>query len=209
MWQEIINNYFKSFILLSVLLAVSSVNAASISYQIRDINAGVNNADYRASWASQSSAISTQELNDFNFKFGGNNSFSRLAVSFATGNNTQLAFQLAVDAGYGGALYLDNNLLTKNATDLWWNYNWNNGSEILSGLASNLSLGNHVLEVFWAEGCCNGSNSARFSVNGSDWQDLNMANLDRLNPVPVPAAFWFFGSGLIGLLGVNRKRILG
>ena len=32
--------------------------------------------------------------------------------------------------------------------------------------------------------------------------------LDNLsfNPVPVPAAAWLFGSGLVGLIGVGRRR---
>ena len=30
-------------------------------------------------------------------------------------------------------------------------------------------------------------------------------NLDSVNPVPVPAAVWLFGSGLIGLIGVSRR----
>lgn len=29
---------------------------------------------------------------------------------------------------------------------------------------------------------------------------------DNVSPVPVPAAVWLFGSGLMGLLGFNRKR---
>jgi hypothetical protein len=30
--------------------------------------------------------------------------------------------------------------------------------------------------------------------------------LGKLQPVPVPAAFWLFGSGLLGLLGMARRR---
>lgn len=198
--------YFKSFILLSALLAVSSVNAATISYQKRDINVGVNNADYKASWASQSSAITTQTLSDFDDRLGGFNTFSRLAVNFATGNNAQVDFELAVDAGYGGAIYLDNVLLKTDTSDLWWGHDWNNTSEILSAAANNLSLGNHILEVFWAEGCCNGTNSGRFNVSGGGWQSLSAANLNGLAPVPLPAAIWLFGSGIVSLLGYKRKK---
>ena len=44
------------------------------------------------------------------------------------------------------------------------------------------------------------------------WDSYNVDNTDLLsnvivniNPVPVPAAFWLLGSGLIGLAGVRRK----
>lgn len=38
------------------------------------------------------------------------------------------------------------------------------------------------------------------SVSG-DWFE------GSLNPVPVPGAIWLFGSGLIGLVGIRRKRM--
>jgi hypothetical protein len=30
--------------------------------------------------------------------------------------------------------------------------------------------------------------------------------LGKLQPVPVPAAFWLFGSGLLGLVSISRRR---
>ncbi len=194
------------FLVLFLVLAVSGANAATISYQTRGITSGVNNTDYKASWASQTSTITTQTLNNLNTYFGGNNTFSHLSINFATGKNAQVGFQLAVDAGYGGAIYIDNALLTKNTTDLWWANNWANTGEILSASANNLTLGNHILEVFWAEKCCNGSNGARFNVNGGSWQNLSSANLNTLAPVPAPAAVWLFGSGIVSLLGYKRKK---
>ena len=47
------------------------------------------------------------------------------------------------------------------------------------------------------------------------WQDGNLQPIPAvdvtyvgatLNPVPVPAAVWLFGSGLIGLVGVARRK---
>ncbi len=199
-------NRFKSFILLFAVLGFSTTQAATINYQKRTINNGVNNTDYKASWNSQTSAISSQSINDFTDKLGGNNTFSHLIVDFTSSKST-LSFDFAVDAGFGGAVYLDNKLVTKNTTDLWWGKNWNASSEILS-FTSLLRAGNHTLEVFWAEGCCNGANSGRFSLNGvGNWQSLATANLDPLKPVPVPAAAWLFGSGIASLFGLRRKAI--
>lgn len=45
------------------------------------------------------------------------------------------------------------------------------------------------------------ANLANFSYSPSDSTD-NFAP----TPVPAPAAAWLFGSGLIGLLGLGRKR---
>jgi hypothetical protein len=52
--------------------------------------------------------------------------------------------------------------------------------------------------------------------SGGDWQDGNFlavtdvtyqgATVTVVNPVPVPGAVWLFGSGLIGMVGLKRRR---
>lgn len=53
------------------------------------------------------------------------------------------------------------------------------------------------------------STSAIFPINGNDYigqtQWLSIVAIDFL-PVPVPAAFWLFGSGLLGLIGISRRK---
>jgi hypothetical protein len=46
-----------------------------------------------------------------------------------------------------------------------------------------------------------------FILEVTTWTGLE-AGLDnvRLNPIPVPAALWLFGSGLLGLIGIARRR---
>lgn len=40
------------------------------------------------------------------------------------------------------------------------------------------------------------------------WEDdsIALSNPTSLNPIPVPAAIWLFGSGLIGLFGLVRRK---
>jgi hypothetical protein len=198
----------KTIVLLSALLGLGSVQAATITYETREINAGVNSADYKASWYAQTSAITSANITDFNLIWGGNNTFSHLIVDFSS-DASQLLFQLGVDAGYGGALYLNRSLIAKNPNDLWWNYSWTNNGQLLFSYTNAISAGNYILESFWAEDCCNGANSGRLSLDGgTSWQALSTTNLNALAPVPVPAAVWLFGSGIAGLMGFSRKKML-
>jgi peptidyl-prolyl cis-trans isomerase A (cyclophilin A) len=42
--------------------------------------------------------------------------------------------------------------------------------------------------------------------SASGWQATNFVTVNSVAAVPLPAAAWLFGSGLIGLVGVVRKR---
>lgn len=194
---------------LGLALATASLaaQASLITYEVR----GISNAafgDYRAGWSAQGSSIVNSTPTNFSGVFGANNSYDHLRIDFTAGSGVaggSLAFQLAPDAGYGGALYFDGVLLNTNASDLWWGGNWNAMSELLVGNVSNLSAGNHRLDAYWAEGCCNGGQAGRFSVNGGAWQNLSVTNLDRL-AVPEPGSLALLGLGIAGLMAGRRKR---
>jgi hypothetical protein len=38
--------------------------------------------------------------------------------------------------------------------------------------------------------------------------NVTMSNKDKISQVPVPAAVWLFGAGMLGLLGLRRKALL-
>lgn len=191
---------------IATTLMSASALAASIVYETRPIDPSVNTTDYRTSWLSQTSAITSNVISNFNGTYAGNNSFAHLVINFDIGGSHAgiWNFQIAPDAGYGGAIYLDGIRLDYKPEDLWWGGNWGNSNEILNGSLS-LASGPHVFEGFWAEGCCNGAQGGRFSVNGGNWQALTTANLNAAN-VPAPATFWLFAIGFAGLV-VSRERL--
>lgn len=67
-----------------------------------------------------------------------------------------------------------------------------NGSEIVSGTTTSLSAGVHKLSL------------ALNAING-DHEHITI----RASVVPVPAAIWLFGSALMGLVGVSRRKVSG
>ena len=115
-------------------------------------------------------------------------------------------FEFAPDAGFGGAIYFDGSEVASDTSNLWWGNNWNNTNEILDTSITGLLAGAHTLDVYWAENCCNGGQSARFSVDaGQSWMSLSVDNIDAAS-VPEPGSLALFGLGLAGLVVTRKKQ---
>jgi hypothetical protein len=191
---------------LAVGLLAQAATASVITYETRaiDLSSGIafdSSTDYRQSWANQGTAVSTQVLPDFSGVKTplDNYTFSHLSIAFSTSVTTDWTLQLGVDAGYGGAIYLDGVLVESKPVDLWWVYDWANTSQLMTVVSQPLAAGNHVVEGYWAEICCNGGQAARFTADGSTW----LTPVALANPVPLPPALWLFATALAGL-GVSR-----
>ena len=187
-----------------------TANASTITYDRRSITdfTFLGAQDYRLGWTQQSSPVSSNALSDFQGQAPGDNSFTHLAINFDVGSSTNIIFQLGIDAGYGGELRLDGNLLTRNSNDMWWNFNWSNSGGILNSSLLALGNGHHVLDGFWAEACCSGGQAGRFSIdNGAHWQNLDVRSLNTLAAVPEPGMLAVFGIGFAGLgFGLSRRK---
>lgn len=216
--------------LASILLCFASTNlfAATLTLQTRSIDdrASISNSilesGYRTTWSNQNSAISTRGLTEFdNISLATNGTVESVFAYFKTtfsidedSASKDWGFRVGLDAGHGAAIYLDGNLINSDTSDLWWKYNWNNSSEILSRNGLDLLAGNHLLEIFWAESCCHGSSDAQFTTNGTSWNTLSKSNLETagksnlvtVSAVPLPMTIWLFGSGVIMLVATRKHK---
>ena len=185
--------------------ATCTAHAATINISTRAITSSIDNNDFISSWSSQSSAINTNSTSEFTAFYSGQNSISHLSVDFNTSQAGTWGFEAGLDAHYGAALYLDNTLLGNRVDDLWWSYNWNN-ADIMSSLNNPIVAGAHTLDIYWAESCCNGYNSAQFTTDGNNWQSLSTANLETYAAtVPEPTTIALLSLGLAGIAAKRRK----
>jgi hypothetical protein len=199
--------------LASVHLSASTMTLQSRSLDPRSITNDIATDGYRGTWNNLTSAITTQSLDAFDDLRVASQSttahvFSYFTADFSISADAALndwGFRAGLDAGHGAALYLDGVEVDKNTSDLWWAYNWNNTSEILSITGVNLAVGDHKLELFWAESCCHGSADAEFMLNTGSWETLSTTELNTF-AVPIPMAIWLFGSGVIAMVSVQRKQ---
>jgi len=199
-------NFAMSVLLFSLLS--SNINAASIDIETMNFNRNTNGNDLESAWTSQSSTVNTHSISVFNSYRPGRYSINRLTAQFSLGSAVTWGFEAGLDAHYGAEIYLDDGLIGDRVDDLWWSGNWAN-SDVLSALNNGLTAGEHTLELYWAEACCNGASSMRFTTDGSTWQSLSVENLatasSATHAVPEPLSVWLMSAGLV-ILMLNRRK---
>ncbi|MFK7888420.1 MAG: CCXG family PEP-CTERM protein [Gammaproteobacteria bacterium] len=195
---------FFASILLSAVMVSGAANAGEIIFETRATNNEVMPWDALGSWQAQSSPVTASELLEFTNVFTpGSQRHSRLQLQFDATGADLWEFEFGLDAGFGAAIYLNDELATSNGADLWWGYNWNASDQLLR-LSSNLFMdGINTIDVYWAENCCAGGQSGRFRTDSGSWRALSTANL---NQVAEPGSIALLTAGLGGLVAARRQR---
>jgi len=184
-----------------------SANAATIDLQSTTYT-GSSPIDFTSTWnALATPSTVPTSLAEFTGVKTGNNKLNKLTASFDLMAGQSVDFRFGLDAGLGAEFYLDGVQAAKRSDDVWWSNNWNNSDVVTFSLAPLIANASTVLEIFWAERCCNGANSGQFSIdNGHTWMALSTQNLEQLSPVPLPAAAWLFGSALLAFGGMRARQ---
>lgn len=189
------------------LLLSISVNAGLFTLESRGINAGIDDTDFVSSWNSQTTMISNTMLDGFKMYKTGNNTINRLSFDFNLANFGSWGFEAGLDAGYGAALLIDSNIETNRTDNLWWRYNWGN-SDVMRSHDISLASGQHTFELYWAENCCNGASSLRFTTDGNTWSDLTTENIAAVT-VPAPQTILLLLIVLTGFIYLRSKKPVG
>lgn len=106
---------------------------------------------------------------------------SRFTVTGA--NSGSWCFRLGADLGGGGAMFVDGAPMTMSSSDLWWDNSWGRTADILQG-CKHLSAGEHDIEIYGWEGCCDGAQTLQFKAAGSNFKVWSPQNLPIFVPAP-------------------------
>jgi hypothetical protein len=95
-------------------------------------------------------------------------------------DDSSWSFQTPTDFSNGGINMLDGTIINKYTEDTW-----TEGTPSTKlDFTVTLSKGNHVIEYYGSQACCDGTTAWKFQVNGGEWLDLTIDNLDNYMIVP-------------------------
>ncbi|EDY86332.1 hypothetical protein GP5015_1806 [gamma proteobacterium HTCC5015] len=103
--------------------------------------------------------------------------FSEAWFPVGSGEEGIWTFRFGGDFGYGGGLYVDDQVIDEDwANNLWWANNWGSPSVVQGSIS--LTQGYHSIRIIGFEDCCDGGATVQFRKPGGAYQAWNTTNLD-------------------------------
>jgi hypothetical protein len=115
------------------------------------------------------------------------------------------SLRAGVDYGDGGAVFLDGVALAFNKNDMWWAGSYANPTQSFQFSSVAIGAGNHTLQLFGLERCCDGGQQAQFSFDGRSFTTFG-TNDGLAAAVPEPETYVLMLAGLGALGFVARRR---
>lgn len=193
----------------------ANAHASTTTIQIGASNAGpqASAAAYQATVdaaVTKSAVVAVYENISNQTVFGGSNANTafKSSVSFGVSAAQAGAWEIrsGVDFGNGGALFIDGVALDFKTNDMWWAGNYNDASQHFS-VGLNLAAGNHTLNLYGLENCCDGTQQAQFKFGNAGFTTFGSTDgLIAAVPEPETYAMLLAGLGLIGF--ASRRRAI-
>lgn len=198
-----------AFLLIGQSLVTTSLHALDFQVDFRNSTyqtvAGDTFSDLLAQHQSETliqSNVTTglEDISTSVYAAGATANYSMLmSTTLTVGVAGQYTFQVGTDWGRGGATALidnsDSSIVFERVIvdDIWWGYNWNNTDVFTTTF--DFEVGDsYTLAWVGFEGCCGGSSTLRFSVDGGAYVPLTSPNIDPVViPEPTPATLILSG----------------
>lgn len=186
---------------------LSSTTAVSVTYASGPVSSAPADGDSMVSAVDTAVAtggtgyctVSNPDMNGYknsNMCSGGttSNIGYKITASFNLAETTTMKFDFNVDFGWGGIVYFDGaaHLEGFQSGNMWWSGNY--AVPMSLDLEQELAAGDHTVEIYGAEGCCDGTSNIKVEsksastggVYGTAWP-LTEANLMLLGSAPKAA----------------------
>ena len=192
------------FITIIMLLAISPFSHAGlITFDTKSLSGTSLTDDLRASWLANTNQITSRHFDEFSLVDIGRNRIGHLNINFDIAEQGFWSFDFGLDAGYGAELFVDGNLIVDRRDDLWWARNWQH-SDVFGLDTFDFAQGQHSIDLFFAEKCCDGLSTIRFTNHSTQETSTLSVSALKAASVPEPATAALLALGALGLM-LRRK----